>query len=56
MDSSISSPFDFVGKDEVKIPDLEHGYQPPLDSLIFFSKPMLTLMPQDSFLFLERHL
>lgn len=42
-DSLISSPFNFVGKNEVKIPDLEHGCYLSLDSFTF-SKPTLTLM------------
>lgn len=44
VDSLISSPFNFAGKNEVKIPDLEHGCYPSLDSFTV-SKPTLTLMP-----------
>lgn len=44
VDSLISSPFNFVGKNEVKIPDLEYGCYPSLVSFTV-SKPTLTLMP-----------
>lgn len=44
VDRLISSPFSFVGKNEVKIPDLESDCYPSLDSFTF-SKPTLTLMP-----------